>query len=282
MKRNIRITLIGVGINIILFIMKLAGGLASNSLALMSDSFNSFTDILASVAIFFAVRLGAKSADIDHPFGHQRAEPIAALLTAILAAILGFEVVKNAVQGLYVEKTFRITPVIFIVITITIVLKLYVYIIFLINGRRSRSPALLASSVDYRNDVFISVSVLVGNILIYIGYPVADSIVALCIGIFIIYSGLRIGTANVDYLMGKKPSDDIMEKLKAKALSISGVKALNEVKAHYIGTIIQVEIHIEVEGSLSTLQSHAIAKEVQNRLEQDETVDYAFVHIDPV
>jgi cation diffusion facilitator family transporter len=282
MKKNIKITILGIIANTVLFALKLFGGIFSGSLALLSDSFNSLTDILASFAIFIAVRTGAKKADEDHPFGHNRAEPIAGLIVAIFAAILGFEVIKNAFQGFFEPKDLKINTLIFAIVVFSIVSKIFVYIIFRREGKKSNSPALIASSVDYRNDIMVSVSVLLGNFFGFIGYPVFDNIVAFGIGLFILYSGFKIGIENIDFLMGKVPGEKIMSRLKEMALSIEGVKALNDVRAHFLGTFIQVEIHIEVDKKLKTKKSHEIAKAVQNLLQEEEIVDYAFVHVDPV
>ncbi len=282
MKRNVQITIIGIAFNTFLFFIKLFGGILSNSLALLSDSFNSLTDIITALAIFFAVRISTKKADYDHPFGHHRAEPIAGLIVAILAAILGFEVIKNAFQGFFAPRALNINLLIFIIVIVSIVSKIYLYLLFKIEGKKSKSPALLASSIDYRNDILVSFSVLVGNLFGYIGYAIFDNIVALIIGGFIVYSGFKIGVENVDFLMGKVPGEEIIQRLKQKALTIEGVRELNDVKAHYLGNFIHAEIHIEVDKKLKTEKSHKIAKKVQNLLQKEEIVDYVFVHVDPV
>lgn len=282
MRRNVRITVFGIIINVLLFCIKLLGGIYSNSLALLSDSFNSLTDIVSSLAIFFAVRIGAKKADHDHPFGHHRAEPIAGLLIAILAAILGFEVIKNVLQSFFVSKSLELNVFIFIVVVLSILFKCFLFLLFYSQGKKSNSPALLASAIDSRNDIIVSFSVLISVSFGHLGYPFVDNLMAFFIGIFIIYSGFKIGIENIDFLMGKTPSKEIMERLKSIALSIEGVENLNDVRAHYIGNFIQVEVHIEVDKHLSTEKSHAISKKVQNLLEQEEIVDYAFIHVDPV
>jgi cation diffusion facilitator family transporter len=282
MTKKSRITIVGIIVNIVLFGVKLGGGLYSGSLALLSDAFNSFMDIMASMAIFYAVRIASKMADTDHPFGHHRAEPIAGLMIAILAAILGFEVLKNAFQGFFEEKVIQINALIFSIVLFSIFVKLFLFILFRVEGKKGKSPAILASSVDYRNDLLVSSSVLLGNLLVFIGYPIVDSIVAFCIGSFIVYSGFRIGLENIDFLMGKQPKSEIVDRLKRIAMSIEGVRNLNEVKAHYLGNFVQIEVHIEVDKNLSTEKSHEIAEAVKIRLEEDEVVDSAFVHVDPV
>jgi cation diffusion facilitator family transporter len=281
-KKHEKITIAGIVINAVLFAVKLLGGILSGSLALLSDSFNSLNDIIASVAIFLAVRIGSKKADLDHPFGHRRAEPIAGLIVAIFAAILGFEVVKNAFEGFFDPKPVTVSGLIYAVILGGIALKLFLFILFRVEARKSRSPAFAASSMDYRNDLLVSFSVLVGIGFGRVGIRIADNVVALFIGLFIIYSGFRIGIENVDYLMGKRPPEDIIRRLTGKALTVQGVKDLNEVKAHFLGNYIHVEVHIEVDKDLSTERSHRIARDVQDLLQEDETVDHAFVHVDPV
>jgi len=282
MKRSVRITIIGVVFNTILFSMKLYGWLLSNSLALVSDAINSLLDIFASIAIFLAVQIALRKADADHPFGHHRAEPIAGLIVAILAAILGFEIMKNAFEGFFVGKEMRVNLLILLIVIATMLMKLYLYILFFLEGKKEKSPALLASSVDHRNDILVSFSVLVGNLAAYVGIAILDSIIALCIGGFIVYSGFKIGIENIDFLMGKAPPAEVMEKLKQSALSVEGVKSIHDVRAHYIGDIIQAEIHIEVDKRMRTEESHRIAEIVRGRLEREEIVDYAFIHVDPV
>jgi len=282
LRSKVRLTILGIILNTILFSVKLGGGIYSSSLALLSDSFNSFTDIISSVAIFIAVRLSSKQADRDHPFGHHRAEPLAGLMVAILAAILGFQIIRDSFESFFVPKPIIINRYVVGIVIFAIVVKLFMFIIFRIRGKRANSPALIASSVDYRNDILISLSVLLGNILVMSGYRIADSIVAMIIGIFIIYSGLKIGMDNIEFLMGKKPPEEVIERIIKLALSVPGVIRLNEVKAHYIGTFIHVEVHIEVDKNLLTEKSHEIAKKVQYAIQSDELVDYAFVHVDPV
>lgn len=282
MRKKEKLTLLAVAVNILLFGLKLVAYMYSGSLAILSDSFNSLMDIVSSVGIFFAVKISSKKADSDHPFGHRRAEPIAGLIMAILAAILGFELIKNAIVSIFVVKEIKITLLTLSIMFSTIVLKLVIFLLLYSYGKKINSPAIKASSIDYRNDVIVTSMVILGNVIVYFGFQIVDSFVAILIGVFIIYSGIRIGVENAGFLMGKKPPEEIIEKLKNIALSVNGVKALNDVRAHYLGSYIQIEIHIEVDKNMTTEKSHAIAKEVQKKLLANELVDFCFVHVDPV
>src|SRR3989337_4256388 len=96
-NKGSKATIILIICNTFLFGIKITAGLMSNSLAIISDAVNSFTDIVSSVIIFFAVKTSSKQADEGHPFGHHRAEPIAGLIVAIFDGILGFEIFRTSV-----------------------------------------------------------------------------------------------------------------------------------------------------------------------------------------
>lgn len=275
-------TVLGIVGNIVLFILKIIVGFLYNSIAVISDAINSFTDIIASVIVFISVKVSGKKADKEHPFGHHRAEPIAGLIVAIFIGIVGFEVVKAAFDrllkgGIMIEG---IVPL--FVMGFTLVIKLGMYIYTVNIGRKIRSTAILASAADHRNDVFISIAALIGVSGAYFGYGFLDPLVALVIGLWIIYAGYRIGLENVKFLIGESPSEELMDKIKEIALSIDGVKGINDVRAHYVGVLLHVEVHIEVDRKLTIYRAHTIGKKVQNRLEKLEEIDRAFVHIDPV
>ena len=169
-----------------------------------------------------------------------------------------------------------------IVMITTLILKLGMYRYAKRVGKRIKSTAILASATDHRNDVLISSAALIGVGGAYFGYVILDPLVALIIGVWIIYAGYKIGTVNLKFLIGEAPSEELMEKIKEIALGVDGVKGINEVRAHYVGVLLQVEIHIEVNRKLTIYRAHTIGKKVQNKLENLGIVDRAFVHIDPV
>jgi cation diffusion facilitator family transporter len=125
-----KITLLGVLLNVFLFIIKLVGGLLSGSLAVMSDAFNSLTDIISYTVIYFAVRWSHKKADMEHPFGHRRAEPLAAVVVSIFAGILGFEIIKESLSILFFEKENILGLPAIIVLLITIMIKSFMAVYF--------------------------------------------------------------------------------------------------------------------------------------------------------
>ena len=282
METGKQATLIGIIANAFLFTIKITAGTFSGSLSLLSDAVNSFSDTVFSIAIFIAVKVSRKKADADHPFGHHRAEPVAGLLVAMMTAILGFEIVKNGIVGLLNPTNANVFGLFALfVLIMSMVVKSGMWIYFKRVAKRINSPAISASSVDSRNDILISFIALIGLSGSFIGMPSLDSYVGIIIGFFIIYSGYYIGRENIDFLMGKAPDKKTLKDIQQKACSAPGVKGNNDVRAHYVGNYLHVEIHIEVDKKMSTKESHDIGKKVQALLEDMPSVDQAFVHIDP-
>jgi cation diffusion facilitator family transporter len=277
-----RATLINILGNTFLFIIKLWAAIISGSIALLSEAFNSLTDIVSSIAVFVCVRISDKGADEGHPFGHSRAEPVAGIIIAVLAGILGFEVIRASVSRLFTETMVVIGTFALLVPVITVISKSFMAWYFRRVGREIGSPAIAASSVDSLCDVMVAIAALTGIVGVKLGYPFLDPFAGFAIGLWIIYTGYSIGIENIDYLMGSAPPPVLTEQIKAAALSVPGVKAINTVRAHYVGYFIHVEIHVGVPKHLSTYDSHEIGKEVERKVEEIKAIEKSFVHIDPV
>lgn len=267
--------------NSFLLIIKLIAGILSGSVAVLSDAFNSLTDILASIGVYIAVKVSHQEPDESHPFGHHRAEPIAGLIIAILAGILGFEVIRFAIGRILGESAPIKENIALAAMGITIITKIGMGSYFFVVGKKTKSPAINASFVDAMNDVFVGLVVIMGIVGTKLGYPYLDAVAGLLVGLVIIYSGYKVGKENIDFLMGKAADPETCKKIVHTALSIDGVHAVNDVFSHYVGNTIHVEVHIEVDPYLSTQKSHDIGKKVQHAVEKLPEISRAFIHIDP-
>jgi cation diffusion facilitator family transporter len=273
---------LGIVGNAVLFGGKLAIGLLFDSIAIISDSLNSFTDIIASAVVFVSVRSSHKAPDADHPFGHKRAQPLAGLVIAIFTGIVGFQVIVQAVTRLFSGEQIEkgILPILLVIAVMVIKLGMHLYV--RVVATRTRSTALKASAADHRNDVLISAAVLIGVVAANLGLPIVEPIVAIVIGLWIIRAGFSIGRDNIKYLMGEAPPKQLVDEILAAARAIPGVLALNDVFAHYVGTTVEIEVHINVDSRLHVEEAHAISKKVQRAIEGMEDVSRAFIHIDPL
>jgi cation diffusion facilitator family transporter len=275
-------TKLGLYVNIFLFIIKMSAGILSNSIAVISDAANSLIDILSSFILFFGVKISQKKADLTHPFGHYRAEPIAAFVVAIFTGILGFELLKESIFRIFTNPIENITFIVIIVMIITILTKTQLYIYFRKIAKQCNSPSINAFVIDSKNDVLITSVALFGIIMTHYGLNLFDSIAGIFISLWIFKAGYSLAIENIGYLMGKSPSKENLDKIIHKALCIKGVLGTNDIRAHYVGNHYQVELHIEVDEDLTTKQSHKICKDVENKIEAIHYISKAFIHVDPI
>lgn len=270
---------IGVLLNILLFLAKFAIGLRTGSAAVLSDALNSLLDVFAYTAIHVGVKLQEKAPDENHPFGHRRAEPLAGLVIAIFAALLGAAILKESgLDFFHSHKPIQRDALAILVMVGAILTKLALAGAYWREARRSDSFAMRAGAVDSRNDVLASVLALSGLVL----GSFWDKIAGVAIGGWILFSGIRMSLDSVGYLMGKVPKESVLDKIRQVTLRVPGVIDFNDLRAHFVGDRVHVEIHIEVDDTLPLRQAHEISIAVRYGLQDLPEIDRAFIHIDPI
>jgi len=275
-------TLTGLIVNTVLCVFKLGVGFSTSSLALLSDGVNSLTDAVSSLAILIAVRYSHEAPDEGHPFGHRRAEPIAGLILAIFAGIAGFEILQAAAVRLYTGETAQyLGPWPFIVLAGSVLAKGVLSVFFQRIGERMNSPAILAGAADSRIDILISLGALLGITGAHFGFLFMDTLVALVISFFIFRTGYRIGSENIDYLMGKSPGNALLNEVRSVVTKHADVKRIDELRAHYVGHYIHVEAEISASRPMSRRGVHDLEEDVRSNIEEILWVDRAFVHVNP-
>jgi cation diffusion facilitator family transporter len=271
------LTSIGVFSSVLLFALKLWAAYATSSLAILSDALNSFLDVFSYSAVHISALIQEKGPDDDHHFGHRRAEPLAGLVIAILGAVLGTNILKDAITGFVHPKQITILLPAILVLVFNILLKVVLSVAYKRTERITPSAALRASYIDSRNDVLASTVALVG----FMAGPTIDALAGLAIGIWIIISGCRVGLENMGYLMGSAPANNILENICTIATNIPGVAGVNEIRAHYVGDVLHVEIHIRVPETLMMAQAHDLSMTIRHTLEEHPDVQRAFIHLEP-
>jgi len=275
-------TWMGIAGNVVLFAAKIVVGYTFNSIAIISDSFNSLTDIVASTIVLVSVRTSYRAPDADHPFGHHRAQPLAGLIVAILTGIVGFEIITQSVGRVFSREEIKPGLLPLVLLAVVMVVKLAMYIVARTISKQANSTALRASAVDHRNDVLVSAAVIIGVGAANLGYRIFDPLAAIAVGAWIIWAGFRIGRDNIKFLMGGAPPPELVQRIKGIANATEGVLGVNDVFAHYVGTSVEIELHIDVDGRIITHEAHAIGKKVQRAIEDIDEISRAFIHIDPL
>ncbi len=203
-----RTTLASIGVASILVALKLGVGLATGSLALASAGIESSGDVIAATLTFFAVRLGGRPADSEHPYGHRRAENLGALGEAAILLAGGLLVTVEAIRRLAGAGTApQIRWYQFAVIGVALVLDLSRTTVSLAAARRYDSPALRSNAFHFAADMAGSIAVLAGLLAVRAGFAQGDSIAALLVAAIIFAAALHLIAENANILMDRTPSE---------------------------------------------------------------------------
>jgi cation diffusion facilitator family transporter len=253
----------------------------SGSQLALAQAADSFSDMLSGLALVWAVRHSARPPDEDHPLGHTPAEPIAALMVAVLAGVLAVEVARTAAMALALGATPELDWAVAAVFFAKVAFKATIATLAWRERRAHRHPTLDALMVDARNDVLVGLVALLGFALARFGLPVLDGWLAIAVALYVAYAAVRLGSENVRLLMGTAAPVEQQEALLERARSTEGVRGVDELVATWAGTGLHVHCAIVVDPELSLRAAHDIGHRVEERLMEVDDVARAIVHVGP-
>lgn len=278
-----RITIVSIIIDATLFLLKLGAGIMANSLAILADATNSLLELLASIGIHWSVNESHKRADKGHPFSNARAEPMVVFVIALLIGIAAFEFFRAASFNLlFGNASYYLDWGVITCLIIAIVAKIIMSHEADEAAKKTKSPALLATAIENRNDILITLTALIGIIFASIGYGWLDDAAALIIAIFLFTKAYTLGKKNINYLMGAALPKEAERKIREVVTSVRGVRGIAGLKAHYVGSFVHVEIQLLINRRLSTRAAHTVAMTVQHDVERLPEVNKAFIHLETV
>ena len=273
------ITSLTVLINALLGVVKLYAGITASSYAMISDAVNSFADVVSSLIILIGVRISAKQADKNHPYGHERFECITALVLSFIMLISAFEVGKGAVTG----RSDLIPGTLAVITAIaTVIVKAVLFVTTIAIAKKASSSSLKVLAFDHVSDVVATLGGLVGILLSRAGYPIFDKISGVIICLFIAVSALGIFKNVVSKLTDEAVPKHVEAQIRAVILSDEGVSKIDLISTRQFGDRIYVDIEIAVRSDLSLITAHEIAERVHDKIESEmPAVKHCTVHVNP-
>jgi cation diffusion facilitator family transporter len=276
-----RTAIVSIAAAAVLVALKLGTGLATGSLALVSAGIESSGDVVAAVITFLAIRLGARPADTDHPYGHRRVENLAALGEATIIAggalLITYEAVARLVAGSGVEV--EATPPIFAVIGVAIAIDVSRILVSLRAARRWKSAAFRSNAVNFGGDLAGSLAVLVGLVLVAAGIEQGDAIAALVVAGLIFVAVVRLVRDNAQVLMDRSPEE---ARVAAEAavrglddLELRGLR-LRESAGRYFA-----DVTVAVAPGAPVVEGHEHADRVERTLRRALPNSDIVVHVEP-
>jgi len=275
-----RVVALTLALNAALCVAHLVVGWISASQLVLAQGADSLTDLAVGVVLLVSVRVAARPRDENHPFGHQRAEPIGALITAVLAAVLAVEVGRSSIAALFQRATPRADLPVVLVLAAKLAAKLALLLVVLRRRRGAGSQAVDATHLDTWNDVLATGSSLLGVGIVRAGWPRADAVLALPVAAYIGRNGYRLARESLRYLMGEAPGSAVLDELRAAAAAVPGVVSVRAMRAHFVGSVLHVEVTVLIRSGSSAAEGHDIGLDVHRALESDRRVGEVFVHLD--
>ena len=275
-------TYASVAVAALLITVKFAAWLETGSVALLSSLVDSLLDATASIVNLIAVRHAMSPADREHRFGHGKAEPLAVLGQSAFitgsAMLLFAEAVRRLIWPLPVDNPPAGIIVIIFSIVVTIGLVLYQRHVV----RHTGSIAISADELHYRSDVVLNLGVIAALVLSSaLDFPILDPLFGAEIGVWIVYSAVRLARLSLFQLMDHELPDDEREKIRGIAQSHPDVVAAHDLRTRVAGPTSFIQIHIEMNGSLSLLRAHEISDEVEAKLRAAYPTAEVIIHQDP-
>ncbi|MBF6633211.1 cation diffusion facilitator family transporter [Planococcus sp. APC 3900] len=271
---------ISIGAYVFLSAIKLTFGFWGSSEALKADGLNNLTDIIASIAVLVGLRISQKPPDENHHYGHLRAETIASLLASFIMAVIGLQVLMNAVRSIF-EPVAEVPSLFTAWIAFFSAIVMYgVYRYNLKLSREIKSSAVRAAAYDNRSDALVSIGAGIGIIGAIFGAPILDIITAFIVGLIIIKTALDIFKESVITLTDGFDEDEV-ETLSVLVRRVPGVITLRDFKGRNHGNVMFIDLTVSVAPNLNVVESHWITEEIERKIQKVKPHCVILVHIEP-
>ncbi|UQZ33541.1 transporter [Paenibacillus sp. PK3_47] len=279
-RKGERGAMVSIAAYLVLSAFKLVSGYLFHSSALLADGFNNLTDIVASVAVLIGLRISRKPPDSDHPYGHFRAETVAALLASFIMAVVGIQVIVEAVRSLF--EGAKAIPQIWSagVAIVCAIAMMGVYIYNRRLAKRINSGALMAAAKDNFSDAMVSIGAAVGIIGAQFGLPWIDSAAAVVVGLLISKTAWDIFRDSTYRLTDGFDEDRLLD-LRSSIARIPGVEGIKDLKARVHGNHVLVDVVVEVDAQITVMAGHEISDTIEEQMSKLHNIMSVQVHVEP-
>lgn len=280
-----KVSLISILGNMGLSLFKLLAGIFAHSAAMISDAVHSASDVFSSIIVIIGVKMAARDADNDHPYGHERLEPVAAIVLAVIlfitALFIGHVAIENISAGNEVEHSIP-GMLALIAAIVSIVAKEGMYWYTRFYAKKLDSDALMADAWHHRSDALSSIGALVGIYGAMMGLWWSDSAASLVISLFIAKAAYDIFKNAIDKMVDKACDLKFEEEIRALILSQEGVIRIDLLQTRMFGNKIYIDLEIAADGEKTLNETHEIAKNVHDLLEEKYTkIKHIMIHVNP-
>lgn len=288
-RRAIRAAQAGAASNLVLAIAKIAAGVFGHTYALVADGIESLADVVSSLIVWGGVALGAQPADEDHPYGHGKAESLAAAGVSAILLLAALGIVFQAVQEIRVPHRFPEAWTLGVLLVVVILKSLLARRVKEV-GVTSGSAAVEADAAHHLSDAITSGAAFIGISAALLGrklggggrWAAADDWAALVAAIVISRNGIAMFLAAFHDLMDRTPGEAVLAPLRAAALSVPGVRAIEQIAARRVGVGYRVTVHVQADPDTTLQDAHALGGRVKYAMcRAGFRIQAVLVHMEP-
>lgn len=275
-------SVVGIILNILLFIVKYILGSMSGSIAITSSAFDHLSDCASCIVTLFGAKLSLKPADKDHPFGHGRVEYVATFIISSLILVMGIQLFRSAVEKVFEPNKIVFSYVVIISLVLSLLVKLWMSFFNQKIGKTISSKTMLAAAVDSRNDCLNTIiTIISASLSPFVSFPL-DGVLGALVSVFIIKNGIDLIKDTVDDLLGKPADRETTEAIKSTILSNSLVCGVHDLMIHNYGPgNLFGSCHVEVDKVGNIADIHDLIDRIERDIFTKDGIIMT-IHMDPV
>jgi len=274
--------IVGIMTNLLLFLIKIIAGTLSNSIAIVADAVNNLFDSVSSIITLISFKVSEKPADAKHPYGHARMEYVSSLIISFIILIFGIQFIKSSVEKIIHPDKVVFSWLAISILIVSILIKLWQSLFYRKISRVINSSTIYATSIDSRNDMLATSSLLLASIISTLTAFNLDGYMGVAVAVFIIISGIKMVADTISPLLGLAPSEELVRSIYKKVLSYDGIVGLHDLTVHNYGVSKRfASVHCEVSAKQDIMVSHDLIDNIERDFLKDMGI-YMVIHLDPV
>ena len=273
---------VGIGVNLFLFVVKLAAGLLTASVAVLADAFNNLSDAGTSIVTLVGFYLAGQEADEEHPFGHGRMEYLAGLIVAMAILLVGFELGKSSVEKILHPEPVSFSALSAGILALAVAVKLWLFRFNRMLGRRIDSAAMKATATDSLMDAIATAVVLVSTVAGWYFKVNIDGWVGVLVALFIFKAGWEAAKETLDPLLGRPMDPELAADIDRLVLDHPYILGIHDLVYHDYGPgRAMMSFHAEVPADGDLLAIHDVIDHIERELKERNGIE-TVIHMDPI
>ena len=280
-KTFLFISEVAILVNIVLAILKIVSGKIFKSASLSADGLNSLSDLITNVLVILGLKVGSNPEDKEHPFGHGKIESVFSVIIGTFIMLTAFNMIQDNIGNMLNGQDVKISPAIFIVTIAALIIKLIQFIFIKYKTRRYKSILINSLIKDYKADIVITASVIIGLLLSQIN-TVFDIIIGISVSLYIMKEGYELIKENSLILLDSQ-DEELLEKIKEDISEFEGVENTHDFRMTTSGKNIYITADVRVDKNITVNEAHDITNRISKSIKHKyKNIKRVTLHIEPV